>query len=190
MSNRPCIIVVTAPSGSGKTTLARRLMEAVPSIRFSVSATTRAPRAGEKNGQDYHFLSHQAFQTAIQDGALTEYEEVYPGCFYGTLVSEIDASSAAAPILLDIDVKGASRIKQLHGDRVLTVFITPPSLDTLAERLQHRGTENEHSVSVRLARAKDELKYEHTFDVSIVNDDLDTATADLIEHVKSFLATC
>lgn len=190
MSNSPCILVVTAPSGSGKTTLARRLMAALPNIRFSVSATTRAPRAGEVDGRDYHFLSPDAFEQAREEGRLAECEEVYPGCWYGTLLSEINASDADHPILLDIDVKGASRIKEIHGDRVLTVFIRPPSLDVLEQRLRTRASDSDAAIRIRLDRAAHELGWEDHFDHVIVNDHLDSAAERLVTVVRDFVATC
>lgn len=190
MSSSPCILVVTAPSGSGKTTLARRLMAELPNIRFSVSATTRSPRAGEVDGRDYHFLSLAEFESARAEGKLAECEEVYPGCWYGTLLSEINASDAGSPILLDIDVKGASRIKQIHGDHVLTVFIRPPSLAALEVRLRERASDSDEAIRVRLDRAAHELDWESHFDVVIVNDELDTAAHGLVNSVRTFLSTC
>jgi guanylate kinase len=165
-------------------------MAAVPSIRFSVSATTRPPRAGEVDGRDYHFLSEEAFDRARKDGLLAESEEVYPGCWYGTLLSEINASDMDHPVLLDIDVQGASRIKQLHGDRVLTVFIRPPSLDVLERRLRARASDSDAAIRVRLDRAAHEMDWEDRFDVVIVNDELDTAAERLVAVVRDFLETC
>ena len=188
MSNSPCIIVLTAPSGSGKTTLARRLMEAEPSIRFSVSATTRPPRAGEEDGIHYHFLTPAAFREAILGNNLLEYEEVYPDRFYGTLRSEVDASSPDAPVLLDIDVQGAERVKKLFGDRAFTVFIRPPSVEELERRLRSRGTESEEGLAVRLERVRYELTFASRFDSVVVNDDLETATSALVTQVQTFLS--
>lgn len=190
MSNSPCIVVVTAPSGSGKTTLARRLMEAEPSIRFSVSATTRPPRDGEQDGVHYHFLSQTDFRAAIARGELLEYEEVYPDRFYGTLRHEVDRSSADHPVLLDIDVQGAERVKALYGDRALTVFIRPPSVEELERRLRSRGTESEDSLAVRLQRVRHELTFADRFDAIVVNDDLDTAAGALVDRVRTFLSHC
>jgi len=190
MSNSPCIIVLTAPSGSGKTTLARRLLEAEPSIRFSVSATTREPRAGEQDGVHYHFLTPGAFREAIAANELLEHEEVYPDRFYGTLRREVEASASHAPVLLDIDVQGAEHVKRLFPDRALTVFIRPPSIGELERRLRSRGTESEEALAVRLERVRYELTFESRFDSVVVNDDLETATAALISQVRAFLSHC
>jgi guanylate kinase len=184
----PRLIVLTAPSGAGKTTIARRLLQAFPNMRFSVSATTRPPRAGERHGVDYYFLSEEAFRQLIQDGQLVEYEEVYPGRFYGTLQSEIASASPQHPVLLDLDVKGALRIKERFGEEALAIFIKPPSLEVLAERLRKRGTENAATLAQRLERARMELAQENRFDAVVVNDDLERATTETLNLVRSFLS--
>lgn len=182
------IVVLTAPSGAGKTTIAHRLMETVPEARFSVSATTRPPREGEADGVDYFFLSDEAFRARIVEGAFLEYQEVYPGVLYGTLRAEIERVAEDGAALLDIDVKGALNVKRLYGDRCLTVFIQPPSLAVLAERLQGRETETETSLAARLERARHEIEYATEFDAVIVNDDLDTAVRETVALVRTFLA--
>ena len=182
------LIVLTAPSGSGKTTIARRVMAEVPGLRFSVSATTRPPRNGEKSGVDYFFLSDEAFAARIEEGAFVEYEEVYPGRFYGTLRRELERLAASTAVLLDLDVKGALNVKRLYGDRALTIFVQPPSLAVLAERLRARGTETEDRIGVRLERAKLELEYASEYDAVVVNDDLDAAVAETVARVRAFLA--
>ncbi|CAM3215902.1 guanylate kinase [Rhodothermus bifroesti] len=184
----PRLVVLTAPSGAGKTSIARRVLQAFPNMRFSVSATTRPPRPGERNGVDYYFLSEEAFRELIRDGQFVEYEEVYPGRLYGTLRSEIDAASRAHPVLLDIDVKGALRIKERFGEEALAIFIKPPSLEVLADRLRTRGTENAAALAERLERARMELTYEDRFDAVVVNDDLERATAETLNLVRSFLS--
>ncbi|MEM1042447.1 MAG: guanylate kinase [Bacteroidota bacterium] len=183
------IIVLTAPSGSGKTTIARALLAAEPGLRFSVSATTRPPRGQEQDGVEYFFLSDEAFRSRIADGAFLEYEEVYGGSFYGTLRQELErvaVDSRAA--LLDIDVKGALNVKRLYGDRALTLFIAPPSLAALAERLRARGTDADAAIATRLARAELEMGYAPEFDHTVVNDDLDTAVEETVALVRAFLA--
>jgi guanylate kinase len=181
------IIVLTAPSGAGKTTIARRLMDAIPELRFSVSATTRPPRPGEVEGEHYCFISEADFRERIAAGAFIEYEEVYPGRFYGTLRSEIEQKAAEAPVLLDIDVRGALNVEKLFGDRALSIFIRPPSFEILAERLAARRTETQETLAQRLARAREELTYEGQFDVVIVNDVLDAAAAQAIQAVKDLM---
>lgn len=185
------LIVLTAPSGAGKTTIARHLMEAVPGLRFSVSATTRAPREGEVNDVHYHFLSLGEFAERLEAGDFLEHEEVYPGRLYGTLRPELEqlaASDGVRAVVLDIDVKGALNVKRIYDDAALTLFIAPPSLDALGERLHGRGTETPEQVAERLARAEMEMSHATEFDAVVVNDDLDTAVAETIAHVRGFLS--
>lgn len=182
------IVVLTAPSGAGKTTLARHLLEAVPGLRFSVSATTRAPRDGERDGIDYFFLGEDDFRARVERGEFIEFEEVYPGTFYGTLRAELERIAASGAALLDIDVKGALNVKRLYGDHALTIFVQPPSLAVLAERLQGRRTENDASLAARLERARAELEYATEFDAVVLNDDLARATAETEALVRTFLA--
>ena len=186
MSNRR-IVVLTAPSGGGKTTVARRLLEAIPKLNFSVSATTRPPRDYETDGIHYHFLSPEEFRRTVRRGGLIEYEEVYPDRYYGTLRSTVDAATNQSPVLLDIEVLGARNVKEMFGDDALTVFIKPPSLDVLAERLRGRGTESPEDLQVRLERAAMELDAAPDFDVVILNDDLETACRETIDAVTAFL---
>ena len=184
------LLVLTAPSGAGKTTIARRLMDEVDGLRFSVSATTRAPRPAETHGVDYFFLSPDAFAARLDAGDFLEHEEVYPGRFYGTLRQEVERTAGAEgvrAVVLDIDVKGALNVKRLYGAHALTLFIAPPSLAALAERLHARGTESEGQVALRLERAKMELGYADAFDAVVVNDDLDAAVARTAALTRAFL---
>ena len=183
----PKIIALTAPSGSGKTTIARRVLAAFPAMTFSVSATTRPRRNHERDGVHYHFISEDEFRTLINAGGFVEYEEVYPGCFYGTLCAEVERATAEAPILLDIDVEGTLNVKRLYGDDALTIFIRPPSLAVLADRLRQRETETKATLRVRLDRARHELTYADRFDAVIVNDDLEQAVAETIRLIQAFL---
>ena len=184
------LLVLTAPSGAGKTTIARRLMAEVPGLQFSVSATTRAPRPNERDGVDYVFLSEDDFRQRLIDGDFLEHEEVYPGRFYGTLRQAVEETARAddvRAVVLDVDVKGALNVKQVYGDDVLTLFIAPPDLDALADRLATRGTETEDQVQTRLDRAQMEMSHAAAFDAVVVNDDLDAAVADTVDRVRAFL---
>jgi len=181
------VIVLTAPSGAGKTTIAHRVLEELPEMGFSVSATTREARPDEVDGEDYHFLSTEEFERRIEAGDLLEYEEVYPGQFYGTLRSEIASKSEKGPVLLDIDVEGALNVKRAFGDKALVIFVAPPSKEELRERLKGRGTESEDALAGRLDRADRELKKQDAFDAVVVNDDLDTAVEETLSRIRQFL---
>ncbi len=184
------IIILVAPSGSGKTTMADRLLRDFDEIRFSVSATTRSPRKGEIHGTDYYFLTEEAFQKKIDSGEFLEWEEFYNGSRYGTLKSDVDRKrNNGFTVLLDIEVLGAINIKKIYGDAALAIFLKTPSLDVLRQRLEARGTETEESLIARLERAEKELKYEDRFDVTIVNDDLETAYSELKNVVEEFIRT-
>jgi guanylate kinase len=184
----PRVVVITAPSGAGKTTIARRLLAQIPGLRFSVSATTRPPRPHEQDGVDYHFVSVEDFHRLKDEGALIEWEEVYPGRFYGTPHAELARLTPGGALLLDVDVKGALHIKELFGANALTIFVAPPSLAVLEERLRARGTETDKTLHIRLAWARDELTYAPRFDHVVVNERLDTAVAETLALVRSFLA--
>jgi len=170
--------------------LSARLIEALPSIFFSVSATTRTPRAHEIDGEHYYFLSQKDFDAKKTAGLLLESEEVYPGCWYGTLKREIERSSAASPVLLDIDVVGAINVKKLYGERCLAIFIKPPSLEELRFRLSARGTETTDSLNERIGKASKELTFEPAFDHVVVNDHLEEACSAVISIVRSFMRSC
>ncbi len=180
-------IVLTAPSGSGKTTIARAIAKAIPELKFSVSATTRPPRAEELDGVHYHFISENAFKASIEAGEFLEYEEVYPGRFYGTLFKEIERIDKEGPALLDIDVKGAMRMKEFAGDSALVLFIHPPSLQELQNRLTLRGTESREWLETRVKRAQMELTYAPQCDHIIYNNVLETAVEETLEVVRQFL---
>lgn len=182
------VIILTAPSGSGKTTLARYLLENYSELSFSVSATTRAPRAGEQNGVQYFFIDHSTFQQFIQQGKLFEYQEVYENQFYGTLHSELERIWGEGKIaLFDIDVKGAKYIEESYPDNVLSIYVKASNLNVLKERLQKRATETPESIEKRLRKAKEELEYAKYFDYVITNDNLRLAQRILGEIVKDFI---
>lgn len=166
------LFVLSAPSGAGKTTIARSMLRQFPSLRFSVSATTRPRRPRETDGKDYFFLSRDEFEARVADGGLVEWEEIY-GNLYGTLKSEVDrVLEDGGHMLFDIDVKGALSIKRLYGDAAVTIFILPPSLDVLRQRLEHRGTDSAEVVERRMQRSAWELEQVPLFDQSVLNDDL------------------
>ena len=182
------IIIITAPSGSGKTTLIKKLMVAMPRLAFSISACTRAPRLGEKDGIDYHFISEEAFRKSIENDEFIEWEMVYEGRYYGTLKTEINRIITAGNIpLVDIDVQGALNVQSQYKTNCISIFIKAPSLQILKERLEKRGTENAESLSERVNKAEQELTFVNHFDFVILNDDLDTASEQLIKIVREYL---
>ena len=181
-------VVFTAPSGAGKTTIVRHLLKHFNELDFSVSATTRGKRGHEEDGKDYYFLSKDDFESKIKANQFIEYEEVYKGQYYGTLVSEVERiEQKGKHIVFDIDVKGAVSIKNAFGDRVLTVFIKPPSFEILKQRLIDRNTESEEALKTRISRMKEELTYESKFDRVLVNDLLEVAFEEAEHIVKNFL---
>lgn len=183
------IIVFSAPSGAGKTTIVHRLMQRVSGLSFSISACTRDRRGrSEVNGKDYHFITPQDFQEKIRHDEFVEWEEVYEGAFYGTLKSEIERIWANGQhAILDVDVKGGLSIKEFYKDRALAVFVRPPSIEVLGERLQARATDSQSSISSRLYKAAFELAFEDRFDVTVVNDNLDEASAEAEKLVRDFI---
>ena len=183
------LIVITAPSGAGKTTIAKYLLEQIPSLEFSVSATTRAKRSEETEGADYYFLSPEEFKKKIAGNEFVEWEEVYAGTFYGTLKKEIDRiREKEQNVLFDVDVKGAVNLKKKYPDQTFTLFIKPPSYEILKDRLQTRATEAPEKIAERIQRASEEMKYEEKFDMVITNDDLVKTLNKAEEVVKNFLA--
>jgi len=183
------IIILTAPSGAGKTTIKTRLLAGMAEqLSFSVSATTRKMRGGETDGVDYIFISEEQFKEKIDKGQFVEWQMVYPGMYYGTTVDEMKRiwSEGKTP-LLDIDVKGALNVKKMFGEQVLTIFIEPPSIEILQERLMRRGTESAEHINTRISKAKEEMEYRNSFDRVIMNDDLERATMEVNEIIASFL---
>ena len=184
------LIVFSAPSGSGKTTLVRHLLAQDLPLGFSISATSRNPRGQEQDGQDYYFLSAEDFRSQIAADAFLEYEEVYAGTYYGTLQSEVERLWAAGKhVLFDIDVVGGLRIKEKFPEQTLAVFVQPPSVEILEQRLRARGTESEEKIQQRLAKSTQELSYAPQFDRVIVNDDLAQAQQEVVALIASFIAS-
>lgn len=182
------IIIITAPSGSGKTSITKYLMQKFPELSFSVSATTRAPRPKEQNGVDYYFLSKEAFKSKIEAREFIEYEMVYEGIYYGTLKTEMNRiwNNVQIPVL-DIDVKGAMNVMRLYPGKTLSLFIEPPSLEELENRLKKRGTETSESLLKRINKASEEMAYKKEFDLVIVNDKLEIACEQAEKAVCLFL---
>lgn len=183
------IIVISAPSGCGKSTIINRILEQNEiNLAFSVSATNRLPREGELDGVHYHFLETEVFKEKVGKGEFIEWEEVYPGRFYGTLFSEVDRQiDAGRNLILDIDVKGAINVKRIYGERALTIFIEPPSLSELRRRLETRGTDSSETIEIRLNKAEYEISFADRFDICIVNDNLDKAVEETSTAIKTFI---
>lgn len=182
-------MIFCAPSGSGKSTIVRHILGIYrESMEFSVSATSRAPRGEEQDGREYHFVSPEEFRRLIAADAFVEYEEVYRDHFYGTLKSEVERIwNAGHVIIFDVDVKGGLNLKKYFGEKALAIFIKAPSVEVLRERLVGRGTDSPEAIRERLAKADEELSYEHEFDYVLVNDDLSTAYAESEKVVEDFL---
>lgn len=182
-------IIFSAPSGGGKTTIVNALIEQFPHVfGFSVSATTRPKRPYEQEGVHYYFMTTEEFRQKIQENAFVEYEEVYEGLFYGTLKTEIDRIwQQHKHILLDVDAKGGKNLKAFFKEKALSIFLMPPSLDVLKERLQKRGTESASSLAKRLEKASAEIAYAQYFDKVVVNDNLEKTTHEVIAYVREFL---
>lgn len=180
---KPLPLIISSPSGAGKTTLTTRLRQAIPSVRFSVSHTTRSPRPTEQDGREYHFTSREKFLELIKAGEFLEWAEVH-GNLYGTSRREIDSANDARGIIFDIDHQGARQIKSSEPSAV-AIFILPPSMDVLLSRLRGRASEDEATVQRRYAVAREEIAHYGLFDYVLVNDDLETATTQLISIFRA-----
>ena len=185
------VLIVSAPSGSGKSTIVNFLMKEHPEFRlaFSVSATSRPPRGQEQDGVDYYFLSEEEFRRHIEADDFLEYEEVYEGRFYGTLKSQVEEKLAAGKnVVFDVDVKGGINIKKYYGEAALSVFIQPPSVEALRERLIGRNTDEMGQIEQRLAKAEYEMSFASQFDRILVNDNLEVAKQEAVALLNDFLA--
>ena len=183
------ILIFSAPSCSGKTTLLNHVMANIPEMAFSVSATTRPPRGEEVHGREYFFLSMEEFQQRVENGEFLEWEEVYPGRCYGTLLAVVEQMQEEGKhVAFDVDVCGGVNIKEHYGDKALSVFIQAPSVEVLRERLIKRGTDSMEEIENRIAKAEWETEFaKGKFDCTIINDDLETAKREILDVVSSFI---
>lgn len=183
------LIIITAPSGAGKTSITRYLLQKYPQLSFSISAATRQPRKDEKDGVDYYFMSLESFKQKINDNAFLEWEMVYEGKYYGTLITELERiwKNKQTPVL-DIDVKGAIHVMQQFGENCLSIFIEPPSIEVLKQRLEARGTEGLEALQNRVNKAAYEISFKYHFNKIIVNDVLEKACAEADAIVEKFIA--
>ena len=182
------ILIFSAPSGSGKSTLVNYLLSRRDDLEFSISATTRPPRGQEQNGREYYFITPDEFEELIRNDKLVEYENVYSGTSYGTLKSEIERiENSGHHVVFDVDVKGGINLKRIFGDRALSVFICPPSIDELRRRLVGRATDSPEKIDERVAKAEQEMADAPYFDTIVVNNDLDAAKKEVMQKVNAFL---
>ena len=184
------LIIFSAPSGTGKSTIINWLMQEHSELKmaFSISCTSRAPRGTERNGVEYFFLTPDEFRSRIEAGEFLEYEEVYTDRYYGTLKSQVERQcDAGQNVVFDVDVKGGCNIKQHYGDKALSIFIMPPSVDELRRRLESRATDAPEVIDQRIARAEFEIGFANKFDKVVVNDDLDKAKKEVLGIIKQFL---
>lgn len=182
------LIIFSAPSGAGKTTIVRHLLNCNLNLEFSVSATSRLPRRGEVHRKDYFFLSLEEFKEKITNSEFLEWEEVYNGTFYGTLISEVEQiRNQGKNVIFDVDVKGGLNIKDYYGNHALSVFVMPPSITDLKERLKNRSTETEEKIAIRISKAEYELSFAEEFDKILINTDLDQAFREAEIIVREFL---
>lgn len=189
--DRGKLLIFSAPSGSGKSTIVHWLMDEHPELGlyFSVSCTSRQPRGTEQNGVDYFFITPEEFRTRIANDEFLEYEEVYEDRFYGTLKAQVESQlEAGQNVVFDVDVKGGVNIKRFYGDRAMSLFIQPPSVEELRRRLEGRGTDTPEAIENRLAKAEYELTFATQFDHVVVNDKLDVAEQQTLALIKDFLA--
>lgn len=184
------LFIFSAPSGAGKSTIVQHLMKLELGLAFSISATSRPPRKGESNGREYHFISPELFQKKIENSEFLEWEEVYPGQFYGTLRSEVERIwMEGEHAVFDIDVMGGLNLKKEFGEKACSIFVMPPSLEELAKRLRSRNTDDEASLQRRLGKAEYEMTFADRFDHIIVNDSLEHALQEAEKLVQDFLKT-
>ena len=183
------VIIISAPSGSGKSTIINYLLKQNLPLQFAISATSRAPRGDEKDGVEYYFLSPQVFRKKIKNGEFIEYEEVYKDAYYGSLQSEVERIQLAGNhVIFDVDVAGGLRIKKYYGEKALSIFVEPPSIEELRRRLNARGTDSPEMIENRMAKTQYELSFAPKFDVIIINDMLEKAQVETYNVVQQFIA--
>jgi guanylate kinase len=182
------LVIVSAPSGAGKTTIMRYLISCPFGLKFSVSVTSRNPRLGEVNGRDYFFISIEEFKEKINNREFLEWQEVYPGTFYGTLKSQVEPFIANGnPVIFDVDVVGGLNIKKMFGNEALAIFVQPPSIEVLKTRLINRSSESDEKINQRIEKAVYEMGFANQFDVIIINDVLEVAFKEAEKIVRGFL---
>jgi guanylate kinase len=182
------LIIFSAPSGSGKTTIIHYLLNRGLPLEFSISACTREPRENEKYGRDYYFISVNEFKKKVRNKEFVEWEEVYPGKFYGTLKSELKRIwNAGNNVVFDVDVAGGLNLKKQFGDNALAIFVMPPTIEELEKRLKNRGTDSDAVIRIRLKKARKEMTFAKNFDFVLINDNLDKAEKKAFEVVTEFL---
>ena len=188
MNHEGKLIIFSAPSGAGKTTIVHHLLTKFPQLEFSISATTRPARGDEENGKDYYFISKEEFLHRIAKKQFVEFEEVYSGTFYGTLRTEIERIwQKGKTVIFDIDVEGGLHLKRKYEEQALAIFVQPPSLQVLKERLASRGTDSKEKLKERFIKAEKELNYAPRFDIILKNHDLQTACKEAEDLVRKFI---
>ena len=182
------LVIISAPSGAGKTTMVNHLLRKGLGLEFSISATTRTPRGKEENGKEYYFISSEDFREKIRNNEFAEWQEVYSGQFYGTLKSEIERIWASKKhVIFDVDVKGGINLKNIFGNKAISIFIMPPSIRDLEKRLLSRATDDRSKIKIRIEKAVEEMRLAADFDHIVINDNLEMAQKEVNEMVKSFV---
>lgn len=188
--NKKKVIIFSAPSGSGKTTLVKHSLEVFNELQFSISCTTRQPRGSEVHAVDYHFLSPDEFRQKISEDAFVEFEEVYTDKYYGTLKSEVEKIwNQGKVVIFDVDVKGGISLKKYFGEKALSIFIEPPSIEELERRLISRNTDDAETIKTRVEKAEEELSYAKEFDRIVINNDLNIAKEEIESLIKNFIGS-
>lgn len=183
------LIIFSAPSGSGKSTIINYLLTQNLGLEFSISATSRPPRGSEQHGVEYYFLSPEEFRAKIANDEFLEYEEVYQDRYYGTLKTEVDRIAEKGHVaVFDVDVVGGVNIKKFYGERALSIFIQPPSVEVLRERLEGRGTDTQEQIDERLEKAEIEMAYAPSFDIIVVNDDISVSKPETLSVIQEFIS--